>query len=187
MKIQSTLRIAPLSAEPAAALAGFVEDSSHYLAVTADTPAPTKAASFAQVAVDQNLTLKALPSDHKQWSQAQKLAFAKAAASAGSAALPLVRKYLPGISGSAIDGFEFVFSTTQAIHSWSDPKRTSAVKPVLKSARAAFELFDLLKIAMPTLEKAGSYVEAVSVLVKIGDTVYQLYSDVKDIENSVAR
>ena len=113
----------------------------------------------------------------------QSLALAKAAANAGTATLPIIKPYFPG-TVPAIEGFEFVFSTTTAVHAWCDPKRASTVKPVIKTSRALVELFDLLKLAVPAFEQISPHVQAITVFIKVGDTLFQFYTDLKDVTNA---
>ena len=181
MKItQPPIFVAPVRLEVAAKLGNFVADDKHHISFSTGPGDSTGHPSIARFPVAPEVTLHAVSPDSKAWTAAQSLALAKAVATAGTATLPTIKTYYPTAT-PAIEGFEFVFHTIGSVHAWCDPKKTSVVKPVLKTSRAVVELFDLLKMASPALDKISPHIQAISVVIKVGDTLYQLYTDIKDV------
>lgn len=184
MKItKAPIFIAPVRPTIAAKLGDFVADDKHHIALSGGLVRDALGLPLlTQLTVEPEVTFKAVSPDIKLWAPAQRLALAKAFATAGTSTLPTIKTYFP-TAAPAVEGFEFVFHSIGAVHAWSDPKQTSVLKPILKTSRAVVELFDLLKMAAPALDKASPHVQAISVFVKVGDTLYQLYTDIKGIEN----
>ena len=175
-----SIYVAPVGRQPSVKLAEFVTDKKHQIAMTGDLAKPAGLRSLGKLNFDQSLTLQAISTKSPALTTAQRLALAKAVATAGTATLPIIKPYFPG-TVLAIEGFEFVFSTTTAVQAWCDPERTSAVRPLLKTSRALVELFDLLKLAVPAFEYISPQVQAITLFIKVGDTLFQFYTDLNDL------
>ncbi|MET0623594.1 MAG: hypothetical protein ABW250_11490 [Pyrinomonadaceae bacterium] len=160
-------------------LAEFVKSDQHLVAVAGGMGKSIGLPAGGAVTVTPGNKLQAIPTASDKLTAEQRLAIEKAAVTFGSATLPMLKKYVPGLTG-AIDGIDVVFATKIAFDAWADPERQSIVKPVIKTTRAFFELVDVAQAAIPALKQIP-YLDAVGVLVKVGDSVTQLWTDVSKI------
>ncbi len=163
-------------------LTDFVKSDNHHLAMTGTLGKAIGLRPEISVKVDSTETLQAIPAGSGKLTAEQRLAIEKAAMTFGTSTLPILKKYVPQVSGP-IDGIEVVFASKAAFDAWADPERTSVVKPLIKTTRALFEIVDVAQIAVPALNQVP-YLGAVGVFVKVGDSVIQLWTDVSKVVGS---
>jgi hypothetical protein len=163
-------------------LTDFVKSDQHRVAMTTDIAKAVGLRPEISVKVDSGQELQALTDKSGKLTPEKRLALEKAAITFGSSTLPILKKYFPIISRE-IDGVEVVFASKIAFDAWADPERTNVVKPVIKTTRALFELLDVAQVVIPSINQVP-YLGAVGVFVKVGDSVYQLWTEVTSIVGS---
>jgi|SRR4028119_307393 hypothetical protein len=173
--------------ETANILGPFVADKAHHISIASDPSADsTEPVAATALVLPGGVRLNPmLVPNAKGLADAQRLKIEKAAVTASNGILPIIKSYFPGVSGP-IEGIELVLATKTAFDAWSDPQRGSIVKPLFKSTRALFELFDIIKQAMPSLKQVP-YVNAIGAVVKVGDSVFQFYADYTEVMSPTAK
>jgi hypothetical protein len=103
----------------------------------------------------------------------------------GETSLALLRKQFPEIPsiGLGLDAIEVVIAGKGVFDDWQDRQRTGMIKPTLATAKTLVELVDLLKPLCPALEQAAPQLATVGLLLKVGDSLYQLYLDLAATQN----
>ena len=142
MKIRTnSLYVSKVRTEMESNIADFVKSDEHLVVVAGNIAKSLGLPTKATVAVAPSDKLHALPVASSNLTAEQRLAIEKAAVTFGSTTLPLIKKYVPGLTGP-IDGIDVVFATKNAFDAWADPERQSIVKPLVKTARVLVELVE---------------------------------------------
>jgi hypothetical protein len=106
MDIQtSSFYVSRVRADGETNLADFVKSDKHLVAVSSDIGNSIGLRPAATVTVPSGDKLQAVPTASSKLTAGQRLAIEKAALTFGSATLPLLKKYVPNLTG-AIDGIE---------------------------------------------------------------------------------
>jgi hypothetical protein len=88
--------------------------------------------------------------------------------------------------GLSLDVLEVVIAGKEMFNDWQDHQKTGMIKPALATAETLIELVDLLKPLCPALEQAAPQLATVGFLLKVGDSMYQLYLDLAETQNMAA-
>lgn len=182
MIIKSSISIAKVNLKAIPKLKKFVSDDEHHISATGDIAKALGLGLDSSVKILPGVTLSPLPVEVNKFTAEQKLKIQDAVVTFGSATLPLLKKYHPALTGSA-DGIEFVFATKKAIDAFTDNEDKSFIKPTVKTVRALMELIDVLKPAFPQIQNIP-YLETIGVIIKVGDSAWQIYSDVSKATSS---
>jgi hypothetical protein len=180
----SRVYVAPIRTKIDSQLTDFVKSNNHQIAMTGAIGKAIGLRPDVSVKIDSGETLHAVPTASRKLTAEQRLAIEKAAVTFGTSTLPILKNYVPQLTGP-IDGIEVVFASKTAFDAWADPERTSVVKPLIKTTRALFEIVDVAQTAIPALKQVP-YLDAVGVFVKVGDSVIQLWTDVSKAVGSSA-
>jgi hypothetical protein len=115
MKIQTTTSfyVSRVRTEVESNVADFVKNDEHLVAVTSDIGKSIGQPPVASVSVAPGEKLHVVPAPSNKLTAEQRLAIEKAAITFGSTTLPLLKKYVPELTG-AIDGIDVVFATKNA-------------------------------------------------------------------------
>jgi hypothetical protein len=174
--VTSKVYVSKVRTEVESHLGEFVKSDEHHIAVSNDIGTSIELRPEAKVTVPSGQTLQAVPATSPNMTAEKRLAIEKAAVTFVSSTLPMFKKYYPELGGS-IDGIELIFASKVAFEAWADPERKSLIKPVIKTARALVELVDVAALAVPSLKQVP-YLDAVGVVVKVGDSTVQMWTDV---------
>lgn len=157
-------------------VSAYVGDDSHLVSISTDIPhgaAPGAGPPPAtQVAPGVSFAPASLTPEQQEKVQAALIKFA-------SSNFGHLRTYVPE-AGTGIDILEVIFASKYAVDAMRDPKRSSIAGPLIKTARAMSELVDLVKPFVPQL-KDNPYLQAAAVIIKVGDSLYQVQADVTSI------
>lgn len=181
----SRVYVSPIRTKIDSGLTNFVESDRHQLAMTGAIAKAVGLRPEFSVKIDSGESLQAIPAKSSKLTAEQRLAIEKATVTLASSTLPILKKYVPQITGP-IDGIEVVLASKTAFDAWADPERTSVVKPVIKTTRALFEIVDVAQTVLPALKQVP-YLDAVGIFVKVGDSVIQFWTDVSKIAGSSSK
>ena len=157
-------------------VSAYVADESHLVSLSADISqsATPNASAAPATPVAPGVALAPAALTPEQQDKIQKALIKFASSNFGH-----LRAYVPE-AGKGIDVLELVFASKYAADALRDPARTSIAGPLVKTARAMSELVDLVKPFVPALDD-NPYVEAATVIIKFGDSIYQVHADVTAI------
>jgi hypothetical protein len=170
------VRISRVRTEVESDVAEFVQSDEHHIAVSHDIGKSIELRPEAQVTVASGQTLQAVSTTSLKMTAEQRLGLEKALADFATANLPILKKAYPQLGGT-IGGVELFLASKNALDAWTDPERTSLVKPLIKTARVLFDCLDVAQTHVPALKEVP-YLENVGIFLKVGDSVWQLWTDI---------
>ena len=185
MLIQTSTKISKVNSKLVPAIGTFVISDDHHIALTGELSKALGLTAASAVKVAPDVTLTPITGDDKKITAEQKLKIQDAVVTFGASVLPLLKKYHPEILGPA-DGIEFIFATKKAFDAFTDSENKSVIKPVIKTTRALMELIDIITPVFPQIKNIP-YLETVGVIIKVGDSVWQIYSDVSKATSGITK
>jgi len=189
MKV-TRVSVAQVKLATAADLRALVADPTHQVAWPSTLAGQPKLASQSVVTAPLGLTFNTT-----SWSSVVVLSppekqpdVTKSLLKVGETSLALLKDQFPDIPpiGLGLDVIEVVIAGKGVFDDWQDHQRTGMIKPTLATAKTLIELADLLTPLCPALEQAAPQLATVGLLLKVGDTMYQLYLDLAETRHRAA-
>ncbi|MFN0106425.1 MAG: hypothetical protein ACKV2U_30585 [Bryobacteraceae bacterium] len=76
--------------------------------------------------------------------------------------------------GKVCSGLKVIIASKDAMDSWTEPGRTSAMVPSLKTAKALLSLVEVLSDYVPAIKPHAGTIQIISILVGVGDTANEV-------------
>lgn len=177
------LSIAPVKAEFQEKIGEFVKDAAHHLAATGEISKSLGLDLSNGIALNDKITLEPLPVKQKKYTPEQQLKLKKLAFKFAQGTLPQIKPYFSQQLTPVFEGADIILASDAAINSWIDSERKTVVDPLIKSARVFVEIYDVVKWLYPQLA-TNQYLNSIGTMVKIGDTAFQIYGEIKKVTSN---